>query len=50
MRNKAGDVLWDEDDGKPTLFSVFGCFPEKDANGRIVDYRVLLSRSEVQAP
>ncbi|MGY4959886.1 hypothetical protein [Streptomyces sp. 900105245] len=48
IRNKAGDVLWQEDNGNPTLFDVFGCFPENDPRGTAVDFRILLSRTEVQ--
>lgn len=48
VRNKAGDVLWSEDSGDPTIFDVFGCFPENDANGRTVDFKILLARGVVQ--
>ncbi|NJP70684.1 hypothetical protein [Streptomyces sp. C1-2] len=47
VSNKNGNVLWREDDGTPTTFDVFGCFPVNDANGRTIDYRILVARSEV---
>ncbi|WP_405538112.1 hypothetical protein OG787_36425 [Streptomyces sp. NBC_00075] len=47
VKNRAGEVLWREDDGSATLFDVFGCFPENDASGRTVDYKVLLARAVV---
>lgn len=47
VSNKSGDVLWREDDGTATLFDVFGCFPANDANGRTIDFRILLARAEV---
>ena len=49
IRNKNGDVLWREDNGSPTLFDVYGCFPENDLRGNAVDFRILASRAEVQA-
>jgi len=44
VKNKAGEVLWREDDGRDTLFDVFGCFPVNDLNGRPKDFRILLAR------
>jgi len=44
VKNKAGEVLWREDDGRDTLFDVFGCFPVNDLNGRPTDFRILLAR------
>lgn len=49
IRNKNGDVLWKEDNGNPTLFDVYGCFPENDLRGTAVDFRILAARAEVQA-
>jgi hypothetical protein len=48
IRNKRGELLWTEDNGNATLFDVFGCFPENDLRGNGIDFRLLLSRTEVQ--
>jgi hypothetical protein len=49
VRTKNGDIIWMDDKGKPTLFDIYGCFPEKDGNGRVVDYKVLLARAGVDS-
>ncbi|MDX2578049.1 hypothetical protein PV332_21575 [Streptomyces scabiei] len=48
IRNKAGEVQFVEIDGSPTTFSIFGVFPQSDANGKTVDYRVICVRTAVQ--
>ena len=48
IRNKAGEVIYTETDGKPSIFDVRGVFPQVDVNGKTIDYQVVCARSSVQ--
>lgn len=51
IRNKWGEIIWKEEQmqGQPaTTFEVTGVIPTTDPFGHIMDYHVLLKRSEVQ--
>lgn len=52
IRNSRGEIVWTEDTYggvKPTVFDVEGVQPSLDAFGSIVEWFVLLNRSEVQS-
>jgi hypothetical protein len=44
----ANGVMWEEDDGTPTIYDSNGSAPIVDASGNIVEYVTMLTRSEVQ--
>jgi hypothetical protein len=51
IRNKTGEVIWKEDQmpgGPPTIFNVMGVTPVMDPWAKVLEYAVLLQRSEVQ--
>ncbi|MFJ8857250.1 hypothetical protein ACIRD8_02345 [Streptomyces sp. NPDC102451] len=48
IRNKAGEILYAESDGKPTIFDIRGVFPQIDLNGKTIDYQVVAARSSLQ--
>lgn len=48
IRNKAGEIIYAEEEGKPTVFDVRGVFPQVDVNGRTIDYQVVCARSQMQ--
>ncbi|MGW3929986.1 hypothetical protein ACWECC_18060 [Streptomyces microflavus] len=48
VSNRDKSVYWAEIDGEPTTFNVYGCFPNLDAYGNLVDYQVILKRGDVQ--
>jgi hypothetical protein len=44
----ANGVMWREDDGEPTIFDSNGSVPVVGADGKIIEYVTMLTRSEVQ--
>jgi len=48
VKNRAGEVLFKEVNGDPTVFDVYGVFPQIDSNGRTIDYQVICVRGAIQ--
>ncbi|MFD8067923.1 hypothetical protein [Streptomyces parvulus] len=48
VRNKAGEIIYAENDGSPTDFEVNGVFPQIDMNGKTIDYQVACVRRQIQ--
>ncbi|WP_147286303.1 hypothetical protein [Streptomyces parvulus] len=48
IKNKAGEVIYAESDGKATIFDIRGVFPQVDVNGKTIDYHVVCARSSLQ--
>jgi len=48
IRDKKGNVQFLETTGDPTIFEIYGVFPQVDMNGKTVDYRVICIRGSVQ--
>jgi hypothetical protein len=48
IKNKAGEIIYANEDGTATVFNVRGVFPQVDVNGKTIDYHVVCARVQIQ--